>query len=267
VIDHVPGSRSFFNIVFFAVLVSTVAQGSTFEWVTRQLRLARNRPALPRPLSESGTIRSLGTEVLEYTVAADDAAVNARVRDLGLPREALVTVIVRDERAIPPRGSTRLKPGDELHLLLSDELIGQIPGLLTRWRKGPVGPLPRPAKPLSGRRPIFSVWTWQTERDGDMLDPERIGGSAVIEQLRVRRDQPGALWVLEDGRYAVTGRIAAVGSGGDLSDWARRRMRGAPADDGVWLQELLGAVAGDRAESDARSASAATDPETGESGG
>ena len=31
VIEHVPRSLQFFNIVFFAVLVSTVVQGSTFE--------------------------------------------------------------------------------------------------------------------------------------------------------------------------------------------------------------------------------------------
>src|SRR5262249_42722263 len=57
VIDKVPHSLQFFNIVFFAVLVSTVLQGSTFETFARRLRLTTNEPALPRPLSESGTIR------------------------------------------------------------------------------------------------------------------------------------------------------------------------------------------------------------------
>ena len=70
VIEHVPHSVQFFNIVFFAVLVSTVVQGSTFETFARRLRVTTNQPALPRPLSESGTIRRLGAEVLEHTVAA-----------------------------------------------------------------------------------------------------------------------------------------------------------------------------------------------------
>jgi cell volume regulation protein A len=68
----------------------------------------------------------------------------------------------------------------------------------------------------------------------------------VIEQLRIRRDQPGGLWVLADGRYAITGRLAAVGSRGDLTDWARRRMRGATADERAWLQNVIGALAADR---------------------
>jgi potassium/hydrogen antiporter len=39
VIAHVPRSLHFFNIVFFAVVVSTVVQGSTVEWVARRLKV------------------------------------------------------------------------------------------------------------------------------------------------------------------------------------------------------------------------------------
>jgi potassium/hydrogen antiporter len=248
VIDHVPASIRFFDIVFFAVLVSTLVQGSTFEWFAGKLGLARNEPAMPRPLTESGTIRSLGAEVFEYTIAPDDAIVNARVRDLGLPREALVSVIVRGARAIPPRGSTHLHAGDELHLLVREETSDQVHNLLPRWRAGPVGPPPRPPRPLSGRKPIFKVWSWDETRDGDLQRPAMISGTATVEQLRVRFDEPGALWVLADGRYASTGRVTAVGSGGALADWARRRMRHASAEERVWLQDVIGALATDRAE-------------------
>ena len=107
VIEHVSNSVEFFNIVFFAVLVSTVLQGSTLETLARRLGLTTNQPALPRPLSESGTIRRLGAEVLEYTIASGDAIAGARVRDLGLPRDAVVSVIVREEQSDP---TPRLDP-------------------------------------------------------------------------------------------------------------------------------------------------------------
>ncbi|MGH2930951.1 MAG: cation:proton antiporter, partial [Solirubrobacteraceae bacterium] len=236
VIAGVPHSHEFFNIVFFVVLVSTLLQGPTFETLARRLALTTNEPPLPRPFSESGTIRRLGAEVLEYTIAPGDAIAGARVRDLGLPRDALVSVIVRGERAIPPRGSTGLRAGDELHLLISEESAHAVRALVRRWQRGPVGPPPRPRRELTGRRPIFSVWTWDEERDGDVLDPTRIGGQPVVEQLRIRRDQPGGLWVLADGRYEVAGPLAAIGSRRDLSDWARRRMRGVTADERAWLQ-------------------------------
>lgn len=72
-------------------------------------------------------IRRLGAELLEYTIAPGDAIAGARVRDLGLPRDAAVTVIVRDERAIAPRGSTRLRDRDDLHLMIREELADLIP--------------------------------------------------------------------------------------------------------------------------------------------
>jgi hypothetical protein len=53
--------------------------------------------------------------------------------------------------------------------------------------------------------------------------------------------------VLADGRYAVTGPLAAVGSRRDLTEWARRRMRAVDADERAWLQNVIGALAADRA--------------------
>lgn len=248
VIARIPHSLQFFDIVFFAVLVSTVVQGSTFEPLARRLRLTTTEPALPRPLSESGTIRRLGAEVLEHTIVLGDEVVGRPVRELGLPRDAVVSVIVRDERAIPPRGSTRLRAGDELHLLISEESAHLVRDLLSRWRSGPIGRPARPARPLAGHRPVFSVWTWKEERDGDISRPRTIAGRLVVEQLRIRRDLPGGLWVLADGRYAVTGPVAAIGSADDLSDWARRRMRQAGDEERAWLQMVTGALAADQAE-------------------
>lgn len=247
VIEDVPHSLQFFNIVFFAVLVSTVVQGSTFETLARRLRLTTNEPALPRPLTESGTIRQLGAEVLEYTIAAQDAVAGAHVRDLGLPRDALVSVIVRGERAIPPRGSTRLRAGDELHLLISEESAHLVRSLLSRWREGPIGTPPRPPISPTGRRPIFSVWSWNDQRDGDPASPRAVAGQPIVEQLRIRRDRPGGLWVLADGRYAVIGDVAAIGSRRDVAEWARRRIPGTAEDEQVWLQDVIGALAADRA--------------------
>ena len=47
VIEGVPRSVEFFNIVFFAVLLSTLLQGSTFEPVARRLGVTTEGPALP----------------------------------------------------------------------------------------------------------------------------------------------------------------------------------------------------------------------------
>jgi potassium/hydrogen antiporter len=243
VIEGVPRSQEFFNIVFFAVLISTVLQGATFEPVARWLRVTTSRPALPRPLAETGTIRALGAEVLEYPVAPDDAIVGARVRDLGLPREALVNVIVRGDHALPPRGSTRLQAGDRLHVLLRQEVARELPTMLERWRDGPVGPRTRPRAVPAGHSPIFTVRPW-TEDDGDPSNPETVAGRRVIELLRMRHDDLGALVALEDGRYAVTGSLLVVGSAMQVQRQARRRLRRTDDDaERAWWQEVIGALA------------------------
>jgi cell volume regulation protein A len=246
VLEGVPDSRGFFDVVFFAVLLSTLLQGSTFEPLARRLGLTTATPALPRPLAEAGTIRRLGAEVLEYPIGADDAIVGARVRDLGLPRDAVVNVIVRGEEAIPPRGSTRLQSGDRLHVLLRIAAARRVHEIVDRWRDGPIGGPPRPpaAERVRGSRPILVSWPW-AERDGDPADPTTVRGRLVVDQLRIRRDVPGGLWALADGRYAVTGPVGAVGGRGDLAEWARRRMARAGDDERAWLQTVVGALASD----------------------
>ena len=134
VIDGIPRSHEFFNIVFFVVLLSTIVQGTTFEPFAKRLGVTTDDPALPRPLAESGTIRRLGAEVLEFPVVADDAIVGLAVRDLGLPREAVINVIVRDGpgdpatrldarggRRPPPRALSRggIAPARVAHQLLA----------------------------------------------------------------------------------------------------------------------------------------------------
>jgi cell volume regulation protein A len=247
VIEGVPNSGEFFNVVFFAVLLSTLVQGATFEPLAQRLGLTTSEPALPRPLSEAGTIRRLGAEVFEYPIAPDDAIADARVRDLDLPREAVVNVIVRGAEAVPPRGSTRLRAGDIVHVLVRTRAAGEVRALTDRWRTGPIGAPLRPAKPLHARGPVFSAWSWGPE-DGDPEQPETIRGQAVIAQLRMRRDVPGGLWVLADGRYGLSGPVGALGGRGELSAWALRRMRKVESDERAWLQTVVGALAADRHE-------------------
>jgi potassium/hydrogen antiporter len=244
VIDGVAHSVEFFNIVFFAVLVSTLLQGMTFEPFAKALGMTTDTPALPRPLTDVGTTRRLGAEVLEVPIEEGDAAAGARVRELGLPRDAVVNVIVREGQAIPPRGSTRLQAGDRLHLLVRQEAALGLSPLIERWRSGPIGPAPRPARPHRAHAPIFRVAPWPQDA-GDAGHPSEIGGQEVVDILRVRRDAPGALVVLADGRYAVTSPALALGGRDDVIEWARRRLNGASDDDRAWLQTLIGALAAD----------------------
>jgi potassium/hydrogen antiporter len=241
VIAGVPESHGFFNIAFFAVLLSTVLQGTTFQPLAERLGVTSQESALPAPLMEPGTIRRLGAEVVEYPVRATDAAVGRRVRELGLPREALLNVIVRGEQAIPPRGSTAIQAGDRLHVLVRQEVAVEFRTLLQRWREGPLEP-PRRRRAVPRGATVFSTRPW-TEADGNPSRPLAISGIEVLEQLRTRRDRPGALVALADGRFAVTGASVAVGSPPQLTDAARRRLRATHDEaDQAWWREVVGAL-------------------------
>ena len=243
VIEGLDPDREFFNIVFFAVVISTLLQGGTVEWLAQRLGVTTSEPALPRPLMETGTVRRLGAEIVEYPVGIDDAIVGQLVRELGLPRDALLSVIVRGEEALLPRGSTRIEADDRLHVMVREEVAGEMPDLLERWRSGPVEiPTVRQA-PLRAGTAVFTTRRW-TKADGDAGFPKEVHGVPVAGQLRTRRDQRGALVSLEDGRFAVTGPLVAIGGPLQVQRYARRQLASeADAAARAWWQEVIGALA------------------------
>jgi potassium/hydrogen antiporter len=243
VIEGIPEADRFFNLVFFVVLTSALVQGATFEPLARALGLTTSEPAVPRPLLEVGTIRRLGADVVEYPVRPDDAIVGSVVRELALPREALVSVIVRGDQALLPRGSTEIEAGDRLHILVRRPERDAVEGLFERWREGPVREPEEVVMPVFGRAAIFSVRPWKPEF-GDPGEPRSVEGLAVVRSLRVRRGEPGALVQLEDGRYAVTGEgRVAVGGPRRLFRYCRERIRQAPDEQArAWWQEVAGVL-------------------------
>ena len=243
VVAGVGGGSELFSIVFFVVVTSTLVQGASFEPLARRLGLTTSEPALPRRLLESGRIRRMGGDVIAYRLRPEAAAAGHAVRELGLPREALVNVIVRDGRAIPPRGSTELREGDELHILVRSELRDEVEELTKRWHEGPIGAPAPPPLPRRGASQVFTV-----RPGGDIDDPSAptsVNGIAVAAVLRSRRDRSTALVALADGRYAITSdTVVAVGGRRALANWCERRAErggGDPAEH-AWWQEVVGAL-------------------------
>jgi cell volume regulation protein A len=235
---------TFFNIVFFAVLLSTLLQGMTVEPVARRLGVtsSEDRETLGG-IVEVGAVRELGGDVIEHVVRPGDAAAGARIRELGLPRDALVSLVARGDEALLPRGSTRLEAGDRLIVLVRREVSRDLSALVDRWRTGPVGTPVRPPRTYTGTVPIYTTRPWKPA-DGDPSRPTEVSGQPVVEKLRTRRDVPGALVVLADGRYAVCGPILMVGPPAQLQAQARRRLATAEDDAAqAWWQEVIGACA------------------------
>ncbi|MGN6664574.1 MAG: potassium/proton antiporter [Solirubrobacterales bacterium] len=241
VVAGVKESGVLFAIVFFVVVSSTLIQGASFEPLAARLGLTTDEPALPRRLLESGRIRRMGGDVIAYRLPPGAAAVGHPVRDLDLPREALVNVIVRDGNALPPRGSTELREGDELHILVRSELRDEVEALTERWARGPIG---RPSPPPLPRRAASQVFTVRPARD-DSANAQEVDGVPVAQVLRSRTERGAALFALVDGRYAVTGAgLTAIGGRHMLADWCARRAERPDVDapERAWWQEVTGAL-------------------------
>ncbi|HEX5982732.1 MAG TPA: potassium/proton antiporter [Solirubrobacterales bacterium] len=241
VVAGIGAGDELFAIVFFVVVSSTLVQGASFEPLAQRLGLTTDEPALPRRLLESGRIRRMGGDVISYRLPEGAAAAGHPVRELELPREALVNVIVREGSAIPPRGSTELQEGDELHILVRSELRDEVEAMTDRWVKGPVG---KPAPPPLPRRGASQVFTVHPARgDGEL--GEEIDGVPVAAVLRDRSERGAYLVALTDGRYAVkSSGLVAIGGRRALAGWCERRSERPDVDsaDRAWWQEVTGAL-------------------------
>jgi potassium/hydrogen antiporter len=131
--EGLPESSTIFNAVFFVVVGSALIQGPTLEPLARKLGLTGQRGSYQPPL-EVAAVDSLGSGLLEFGVADDSAVVGQYVRELGLPRDALVAVIVRAGEAVPPRGSTQIESGDRLYVLSRKESRRSVERLFEGWR-------------------------------------------------------------------------------------------------------------------------------------
>jgi cell volume regulation protein A len=122
-----------FNAVFFVVVVSALLQGTTLEWTAARLGLVDPRPALVAAPLEVDALGSL--ELVEFDTAADHAIAGSAVRELGLPRNALIAVVARHGDTIPPRGTTIIEPGDRLFVLAPRTMRAELEDVFARWRR------------------------------------------------------------------------------------------------------------------------------------
>jgi len=131
--SEVGKAETIFNVIFFVVLVSALLQGTTLEWMAKQLGLVDPRPVdVVAPLEVSG----LGSlELVDFDVAGDHAIAGVAVREIGLPRSALIAVIARAGETIPPRGSTVIEPGDRLFVLIPRSMRPELEDVFFRWRR------------------------------------------------------------------------------------------------------------------------------------
>jgi cell volume regulation protein A len=121
VLAGAPGANRVFHIVFFIVVVNALIPGGTVAWVTRRLGLQKAEPPAPHAVLAIESRLPLEGDLMSFYI--DDALVVSGValEDLDFPEGSSVTLIVRGNRLVPPRGATTLQPGDHVYVLTQPE--------------------------------------------------------------------------------------------------------------------------------------------------
>ncbi|MFI6458021.1 potassium/proton antiporter [Streptosporangium amethystogenes] len=102
-----------FNEVFVIVVVYTLLQGPTLPFVAKFLGLSTPDEALDLEV-ESAPLEELNADLLQVKVPPTSKLQGVEIFELRLPRDAQVTLIVREGRTFVPTDSTRLKVEDQL---------------------------------------------------------------------------------------------------------------------------------------------------------
>jgi cell volume regulation protein A len=130
-IHGIDESGKVFNIVFFAVVLSCVLQGTTITKLAKLLHLLV--PPVPRsPYSlELLTTSQTDVDMFELSIEEKATCCCKKIMDLHLPEGVLITSIVRDDKLISPQGNTEIKPNDILFVLAPVVKIKVVSHLLT----------------------------------------------------------------------------------------------------------------------------------------
>ena len=115
-----------FNMVFFMVIGSVLAQGVTLMPLARKLGLARSCRTKSRVPVEMETVDGVNYDLHEFEVAPESPLVGLTLAEAKLPPGALVTMIRREKGFIPACGNTVIEAGDDLVVMGASEKLHEL---------------------------------------------------------------------------------------------------------------------------------------------
>ncbi|MVO99624.1 potassium/proton antiporter [Paenibacillus lutrae] len=116
----------YFNVVFFIVLTSTLIQGSTISPLANKLGLTEGDMQPAEHTIELLAIGKANAEIIEIKVKETSAVTGQTIGALKLPKEVLITAIIRNGEIVTPRGDVEIIKGDMLYLLVSKPMREQV---------------------------------------------------------------------------------------------------------------------------------------------
>ena len=181
----VPKSGQIFNAVFFVVVLSALSQGWSLPLVARWLHIGRPADPTPALSVEINALRQVDGEIVDYTVQPGSLVAGLPLRELALPDGVVVSLIVRGQEVVMPRGSSTLLPGDHVFVALRTALEPLIDRLFD--------PDPEPSELPPGLRLSFHAATTidQLHRCLGLPLPQGISPERAAQSLGALLQQEG----------------------------------------------------------------------------
>lgn len=115
-----------FNIVFFAVTLSILLQGTTISKLADILKLSVKNKTRAKQTMALVTLHDTNYELAEIFIDEDLYQGNCLISEIKLPVGTTITMINRDTTIIAPSGHTELHPGDILSVLTEKQKIEEV---------------------------------------------------------------------------------------------------------------------------------------------
>ena len=131
VVAGVANGETLFDVVFFVVFLSVLAQGTTIPAAARRLGLAILTPRANRYSFDAVISGDDGHSLREVTIVEGAPAVGRSIVNLGMPAGVLVVLLYRAGHVVVPQGGTVLQAGDRVLLLAEDGSYQVARALLT----------------------------------------------------------------------------------------------------------------------------------------
>jgi len=138
----VPGARLMFDVTLIVTLILMLVQVPLIRVAGARLGIVRGDEAVELEL-ESAPLDGMHAQVLGIEVPEKSGLVGTFITEIGLPRGAVISLIVRGEEAIVPDANARVRAGDRLLVVTTEEARTEAEarmrdiarhGRLARWR-------------------------------------------------------------------------------------------------------------------------------------
>lgn len=103
-----------FHIVFCIVLFSITLQGSLIPLVSRKLKMIDNNANVLKTFTDYP--EEVPVQFIKLNVTENHTWVDKTIKEVVLPPETILVLILRDGKRIVPRGNTEIKANDEIVL-------------------------------------------------------------------------------------------------------------------------------------------------------